>query len=177
MLVAGDVSFNLDIAKRFYECLVEEGRSVLFLSRNIVVILGNHEIWDWGGESCTSVRNLEGGVKAYRQLCHELGICFLHNDLFYLDGKMQKVIGEDYLREIDIHELRRLCLKSSLTILGGLCYSGFAAKYNAEAGLYRQNLQTMAEDVWQSKRFEELYLKLSEALNDQSVVVLTHTPK
>lgn len=177
LLIAGDISFNLELARLFYKCLVDALHATRLWHGHIIVILGNHELWDWGITSHTPLRDLDGVIEEYRKLCKELGIRFLHNDLFYLDEYEPRIIRENRLKEIDSEELRQLCLKSSLTILGGLGYSGLAPEYNAAAGLYRQNLQSMEDDIQQSKRFEELYLKVSEALCDQSVIILTHTPK
>ena len=177
LLIAGDVSFNLKLAKLFYECLVERLRASRFWPDHIIVILGNHEVWDWDITTHTPLRTLENLIEEYRIMCKEIGIRFLHNDLFFLDEQRSLILREKRLKEISAVDLRKLCSKSSLTILGGLGFSGLAPKYNSAAGLYRQNLQSVEEDIRHTKKFEEVYTKVSESLYDKKVVILTHTPK
>lgn len=178
LLIAGDVSFNMAIARVFYEYLVESLRSTRLSTRHVIVVLGNHEVWDWTAASDKPVRDLNGVVDEYRRMCHELGLCFLHNDLFILHRNYEpRILREEELRAISSDALRRLCLRSSLMILGGLGFSGLEPLHNAEAGLYRQNLTTLEEDVRQSRRFEELYLKMRDAAGDMKVIILTHTPR
>jgi len=185
LLIAGDVSFNFELAKMFYKCLVN---AIGIPPSNIIITLGNHELLDWNDTTQTPARDLIRIIDAYKKLCNELGIRFLHNDLFLLDeygtfGKYASrvstplIIRENRLKDMDPDEIRKLCSSSSLIILGGLGFSGLAPKYNATAGLYGQNVQSLEEDIYQSKRFEKVYLNVQEALRNQPVIVLTHTPK
>lgn len=174
VLIAGDVSFSFQLAKCFYEILI---RRMRLRRQNIVIVLGNHEIWDWSNATHIPLRDLEGVIEEYRKLSEELRITFLHNDLMILNEEQKIIIHENDILNYSAGELRELCRTSSLIILGGLGFSGLEPYHNATSGLYRQNLQCQEADVAQSKKFEMLYAKVMNALHDKCLIVMTHTPK
>lgn len=170
LVICGDVSFNFEIAKMFYRELVSY-RSVF--ANNIIVVLGNHELWEDG--------NYETTLKKYKDLFNELNITFLENELLLVKGKglggsIIKIAEDEIINSTD-EELRKLCIDSKLTILGGLGFSGLNPIFNANRGLYRNAIDSLELDKALSSRFEKLYLKLKNAINDKEIVILTHTPK
>lgn len=171
LLIAGDISFNFEVATIFYTEL-----SKFWNPRKIVVVLGNHELWDFNryGTSSAHAHNLYEIFQQYRNLFASLGISFLQNDLMISDGT---VISEEQLKSFDPDELAYICLKSPFVILGGLGFSGLCSEFNATQGIYRKTIMSLEDDIKQTKCFEYIYNKVREALGNDKVVVLTHTPK
>lgn len=175
LLVVGDTSFSFELSKLFYTELSKQWES----TSKIVVVLGNHELWDFNrdGTSCKKTNSLDDIINHYRDLFADLKICFLQNDLLISNGIGTRIIPEDQLESIDSDELNNLCLKSSIIMLGGLGYSGLNPVFNATQGIYRNTIKTLQEDIEQTKRFETVYSKINHALNKDRVIILTHMPK
>lgn len=176
LLIAGDVSFNFEVSKIFYEELIK-----LWDPIRIVVILGNHELWDYslvGVKENTDV-NLENIIQRYRDLFQVLKINFLHNELFILEeGQKVQIISEEQLLLIDENILKKSCLKSPFIIYGGLGFSGLNNYFNADNGIYRDTINTLTEDVKQTMKFENIYNQLEQTIGDnKQVIILSHTPK
>ena len=77
LLIGGDVSCCFEISKIFYNELCKYWKP-----SNIVVILGNHEIWDCNGTQGTTLNNsLEEVIEKYKLLFSKLKISFLQNSL------------------------------------------------------------------------------------------------
>lgn len=173
LLIAGDISFNFEVAAIFYRLLAKKWRWP-----NIIATLGNHELWDYGYN--TPQYGVEGQIECiqrYRKLFSELNITFLHNELFVLKNGEKLIINEEQLLTIEPVRLKKLCLESSLIVLGGLGYSGYNPEFNASKGIYREAVKNLQDDLFETKRFEAVYEKLSAQVGDFRVVVLTHTPK
>jgi len=71
-----------------------------------------------------------------------------------------------------------------MVILGGIGFTGYCNDknkngiiYNAEAGLYRNALTSLAGDILYTQKFEKLYHRVKEILGTQQIIILTHTPK
>lgn len=186
LLIAGDVSFNIEVSSLFYAELAKE-----WPPYKIVVVLGNHELWNFeqDGSSSDSANGLAGIITCYRKLFGNLGIRFLQNDLMILTrasheshstkytGEQVKIISEEQLLCVEPGELKATCLRSSLAILGGLGFSGLNPEMNATNGIYRETIASLAEDVEQTKRFERIYKTVNNEIGGEPVIVLTHTPK
>ncbi len=171
LLIAGDISFNFKISTIFYTELAK-----LWNPRKIVVILGNHELWDFNqyGTSSANTRTIDEIFQQYRDMFSSIGISFLQNDLILSNGT---IISEEQLKSLDSDELKYICLKSSFVIFGGLGFSGLCSEFNAAQGIYRETIISLEEDIRQTERFEYIYNKVRMALEKEQVVVLTHTPK
>ncbi|OMD73270.1 hypothetical protein BSK48_05215 [Paenibacillus odorifer] len=174
LLLAGDVSFNYEVSAIFYEELAK-----LWNPSHIVVVLGNHELWDFNrnGKPDDYCKSLEDIVYKYRELFSALHICFLHNELLILNDGQQVVIKEEELLTLPAETLKEICLKSSLNIFGGLGFSGYSSSFNATNGIYRNTINSLAEDIEQTKRFETIYTILNNAISIKPIIVLTHNPK
>lgn len=171
LLIAGDISFNFGISALFYKELVK-----LWNPRHIVVVLGNHELWDFNrhGTSHANTLTLEEIIQRYRDLFSSLNICFLQNDLLISSGR---IISEEHLKSIDPDKLKNICLNRPFVILGGLGFSGLNSEFNATQGIYRKTISSLDKDIEQTERFESIYNKVRKSLSRDKVVVLTHTPK
>lgn len=179
LLIAGDISFNFEISTIFYTELAKYMKlkfSYRWDPCQIVVVLGNHELWDFNRYGTTSAHahTLDEMYQQYRDLFASLGICFLQNDLMISN---RTVIPEEQLKSLDPEELKYICLKSPFVILGGLGFSGLCSEFNATQGIYRKTITSLDEDIRHTKRFENIYNKVRMALGNEKVVVLTHTPK
>ena len=73
LLIAGDTSFSYEINELFYTKLVEKWMT----KRRIIVVLGNHELWEYS--------SVEEAIKKYDELFKRLGITFLNNELLVAD--------------------------------------------------------------------------------------------
>lgn len=172
LLIAGDVACSVNLVKLFYEELVK-----CWDAERIVVVLGNHELWNVSAIFPADMKqNLDFIIDEYRSLFSNLGIRFLHNDLLLSDGQKTVILSEQQLSDMEPYILRRLGLKCSIIILGGLGFTGLAEKFNAAMGLYRTVVSTPM-DIAESKRFEELHNKVRISLGRNPAIILTHTPK
>lgn len=176
LLIAGDISFNFEISTLFYMELVKYIKMKFRSPQQIVVVLGNHELWDFNrrGDAYSNLFTLDEVIQQYRELFSSLGIRFLQNDLLLSNGM---IVPEKQLKTIDQDELRHICLKSSFAILGGLGFSGLNSKFNATHGIYRQTIQSLDEDIKQTSQFKFIYDKVKSVLGNDKVIILTHTPK
>lgn len=176
LLIAGDISFNFEISALFYMELVKYMKRKFWDPGHIVVVLGNHELWDFNrhGISHVNTLTLDEIIQRYRDLFSSLDICFLQNDLLISN---EMIISEEHLKSIDPDELKNICLKSPFVILGGLGFSGLNSEFNAIQGIYRRTISSLDDDVEQTERFEFIYNKVRKSLSRDRVVILTHTPK
>ena len=101
----------------------------------------------------------------------------MQNDLLIFSEWQNQIITESMLELIDLNELKVLCKKSSLMILGGLGFSGLNKEFNATQGIYRQTIKSLDEDIEQSNRFESICKKVKKSIGNDKVIVLTHTNK
>ncbi len=172
LLIAGDVSCSINLVRLFFEELVNH-----WDAKRIVVVLGNHELWNVGTVFPVDMKqNLDFIITEYRSLFSSLGIRFLHNDLLLTDGQKTVILSEQQLSNMEPHDLRHLGLRCSIIILGGLGFTGLAETFNASMGLYRTTVSTPM-DIAESKRFEDLHDMIHAALGKNPVIILTHTPK
>ncbi|OUA84528.1 hypothetical protein BK706_25705 [Bacillus thuringiensis serovar leesis] len=176
LLIAGDISFNFEISTLFYTELAEYMKSTFGSRCQIVVVLGNHELWDFNrrGVAHSNLLTLDEIIQQYRDLFSSLGVYFLQNDLLLSNGT---IISEKQLKSIDQDELKDICLKSPFVIMGGLGFSGLNSQFNATQGIYRQTITSLDEDIKQTNKFKLIYNKVKNVLGNDKVIILTHTPK
>ncbi len=169
ILINGDVSHSFEICKLFFESLEKVFK---YRVADIIVVLGNHETWEYNEFSKC--------VKQYRNFFKSLNITFLHNELLILERSClyeKKILSEEQILNMSCDEIKELCLKSNLIILGGLGFSGYNPKFNANCGLYRDCVNDLEEDLSETFRFEKVYQKIKDSISDRKIVVMTHTPK
>jgi len=173
LLIGGDISFNIEVAKIFYQQLSSQWE------KSIYVILGNHELWNRGIDfhpvDCEP--SVESVVAKYCELFDDTKITLLHNDLLVLSDYGKIILSERHLQDIEPNALLNICLKSNLIILGGLGFSGLCRDFNATHGIYRQTIISLEEDKLHTTRFTNIYNKLRTSIEKECVVVFTHTPK
>lgn len=167
-LIGGDVSSEFSIFELFVKIL---RKSVGSGRRNFVFVLGNHELWNFQGLSVDEI------VDKYRTVLKENGMYLLHNDLFYRnESDDMGIIPYDELIQSDNQAILEKLRCTRLVILGGLGFSGYNEEFNANDGVYRATVDRNTE-IQESKKFEQLYDKLTDVLAKKNTVIFTHTPK
>ena len=166
VLIGGDLSEDVNDYKRFISTLKNINVTNTFLT------LGNHEFWPFKGKT------IEEAVKFYKKLLAPNGMKLVHNNLYI--GKRNFVIRfeeitSEELETITDEELKKRCRDSSLIIFGGMGFSGLNEKFNANNGIYDGAI-TREQEIEESKRFHELYIKVTRCLRDRNVIVFTHMP-
>jgi predicted MPP superfamily phosphohydrolase len=182
LLIAGDVSFSYDISKLFYTTL----REILW-SKQIYVVLGNHELWDYKLLSKSKKSNLDAVdyyVEKYRELFSSLRIELIQNELVCLKYPVAETpfyehlkLNEEEINNLSTEQIRDFTKSSILTILGGIGFSGYSSDFNATNLIYRDIFTDLPTDLSYTQRFENIYKKSKEALSDKKIIVFTHTPK
>lgn len=180
LLIGGDVSFNFNIAELFYRELSKA------VHGKIIVVLGNHEFWDISLNRIAKMKKtnpIDYIIEKYRILFDKLNITLIQNELLTLKYVKRPYpyyeinrLSEGDLASMDSDQILAFCNRSILTIFGGVGFSGYAPKYNASIGIYREAIKTLDEDLLYTKNFEKLYSKCTEALISKEIIVLTHMP-
>lgn len=166
-LIGGDVSSDFSIFELFVKML----RKLAGSKRQFVFVLGNHELWGFPGLSVDEI------VDKYRTILKENGMYLLHNDLFYRnESDDMGIIPYNELIQSDNQALLEKLRRARLVILGGLGFSGYNQEFNANDGVYRETVDRNTE-TQESKKFEQLYDKLTGILAKKNTVIFTHTPK
>ena len=165
LIVLGDTSSEYIINKYFYKELNRR-------FKNIIVILGNHELW---------FDNYKKQIEKYCNLFKDLDIQLIHNGLYVMNeylllDKECRYYSFEELKRMTIKQLKEIGDNNRLLIFGGIGYSGLNNEFNANHGIYRDAL-TRIEEIKESAEFEKLYLKIRKALSYRQVVVATHMPK
>lgn len=179
LLIGGDVSHYKQLVSLFYDMLSRRWNGI------IISVLGNHELWDnhyeWNAPDYVS-RPVDEIVDDYRNrikrsFADKFYRVLLHNAVFIrYPGQKDGVIEERQLMSASDEDLREVCSKASLIILGSIGFSGLNPKFNAEYGLYRSAVTTLEDDKALSERFRSVYDKLNRCAGDKRVIILTHNP-
>ncbi len=172
LLIGGDVSFCFDISRIFYQELCNHWNP-----SNIVVVLGNHELWDFNRFGVKTTDNsLEVIIRQYGMLFNELGITFLQNALLIKKHFSSTILTEKDILNQSAEELRAIALDSNLIIYGGIGFSAYNAGFNATHGIYRQAITSIQNDLKYTRRSEIVYNKLCEVFPEDKLIVLSHMP-
>ena len=100
----------------------------------------------------------------------------LQNSIIYRDSKrvVHEITTEEIL-SLEDKELREKIRTSRVVFFGGLAFSGYNKKFNANFGIYRDTIDRTTE-IEESKKFEEIYNKVCSFCSDKNLVVFTHMP-
>lgn len=172
LLIAGDTASEFEIAKIFYKELVR-----FWKPEKIVIIPGNHELWDPRDE-------MENNIKVYREYFKGMGITFLQNDLLLVKNLDQQfILNEDKILKLSEEQLRKLAQECPIAVLGSIGFSGLNDNYNAMNMRYGKSFEELSaeearkRDISETRRFDTIYRKLLETLHRNKVIVLTHMQK
>ncbi|MBS6798466.1 MAG: DUF4116 domain-containing protein [Firmicutes bacterium] len=172
LLIAGDTSSIFEFAVIFYNELIQ-----WWDPNHIVVVSGNHELWDPYVE-------MEENVDIYREFFGNLRIIFLQNDLMCVEDRRKcEIFNETEILKMSDEEIRNKTQRSSLIILGGIGFSGLNKRFNASNIRYGKSFDELSrevaleKDIQEANRFNDIYIKISESLSKRRVLVLTHVRK
>lgn len=184
LIIVGDVDCQTKNVDYFFSQLRMRREGI------IIFILGNHEVWAWDMPN----PDLNEVVDKYRMICKKHNIIMLQNEIaFFYDERTgngellplfkYQVISEKELLNISIEELQIKAEKAKMIVFGSLGFSGKCKDltpqgsiYNADIGLYDDVVPTLLEDIEQSIKCENAYIKVLEALADYTVIIATHCP-
>lgn len=165
-LIGGDTAGDFETFKCLVNYLNTYSKGGYFF-----FVLGNHELWGLSGD------NYETIVTKYRQVLEENGsgrMRLVQNNLFYLDDDW-KEISEKELITISPNELRERVRGANVIVFGGVGFAGMSEELNANNGIY-MDVINREEEKANSTRFVRLYTKVTDALKDKNLIVLTHMP-
>lgn len=177
LLIAGDTAADFELAKIFYETLAYRWRG-----DKIVVIAGNHELFDQEKEMTVKLRE-------YKKFLNSLHIIFLQNSLLYIERKTlnnngeYKLLSGNQILKMSETELQEKLKYSPLAILGGIGFSGLLEEYNATTIRYGKSFDELSSDERlekdrkESKKFNQVYRKIKRTIPRKTVIVLTHVKK
>lgn len=161
LLIAGDVSSSYYLYEKFIKELSNcTGLTVIF-------VLGNHELWEFSNKSLDEI------VEKYKELISSHGMYLIHNSMVYFDNYSIKEITEKEINEHKVDDIRKKLNKSRLIIFGGVGFSGYNNRFNANVGLYRSTINRKQE-IDETKKFEKLYNKIIDIAHDKNTIILTH---
>ena len=169
LLIGGDVASNFEVFRLFVSVL----RTAVPDSIPIVFVLGNHELWNFSGYSFDQI------VSEYRKVLNNNGMYLLQNDLLFKndddDHSIQRISNE-VLWSMSKKEIRERVKNARLILYGGIGFAGYNNRFNADNGIYRDVIDR-EEERKQTKRFEQTYHIVCDALADRQVVIFTHMPQ
>ena len=170
LIIGGDVASSKSLEALFYRILRE------YWHGPIIGVLGNHELWD-NIDTSGAKQSVEQIKAEYRNILDRNGCILLENDLLICkDTNEWSIIDEESIMNYSDAELSAIMAESYYVMLGGLGFSGYAPKYNAEIGLYSDTVSSITKDKELSDRFRSVYEKVIRCAGDRQVVVITHTP-
>lgn len=171
LLIGGDVSSEFSVFEFFIKILKWKLDRKRYGKTEVVFVLGNHELWGFPEKSFEEIVNI------YRKLIEGNGMYLLQNELLYKDSddKICKISCNELLT-MSIRELRKQIQSTRIVILGGLAFSGYNERFNANHGVYQKTIDRV-EEIAETKKFEELYNKILPGICDKNTIIFTHTPK
>ena len=196
LVIVGDVSSDFDVFKILFEMIASYSREnkcvngqYIDLNR-IVFVLGNHELWPFGGKALTDI------AEEYRAFFSECnmksgpnGIKFylLQNTVYYEKRELDEeknnfercfsvphIIDEAELQALSVNDLHERLKHADFVMFGGIGFSGYNKTFNAKNGIY-QDVISRREEIHLSKQCEMLYNKVSASCQ-RPVVIATHMP-
>ncbi|MFI3329788.1 MAG: metallophosphoesterase [bacterium] len=160
--ILGDVSANFEISKEFYKVLSE-----VYYSQHIFIILGNHEY---------KTQPLEQTNKMYIELFNEISLNLLNNKFISIGKYKTHINTLEFFNTKTVEEVEKYFNEKALCIYGGTGFSGSNPNYNANIGLYNENV-TREQEVLESEKFNEGHEFLLRHLTNYPVVIFSHMPK
>lgn len=165
-LIGGDTSSDFDVFKSFVGHLHSANPTIDYF-----FTLGNHELWGKNGDQLPEI------IEQYREVLRIKGKGNMHlvqNNLFYADMGWNEITEEE-LSKMSLEQLREKTRGAYVIIFGGIGFAGMSDEFNADNGIYMDVLDREGETK-ESTKFLMLYEKVTTALKDKNLVVLTHMP-
>lgn len=173
LIIAGDIASDFRVYKWFIHYLSEAMSSVSIYSLDVIVILGNHELW--------AFPNLKPGEIANKYCAlveSDYRMHFMYNEVLYVDMKNHwrfSSFSSEQLLTMSEDDIASKLAMSQITFLGGIGFSGRNPFFNADNGIYRSVL-TRSEEIEQSEKMSKLHEIVCRATHGRNLVVCTHCP-
>lgn len=172
LLIGGDVSFSFEVSKLFYTELCK-----YMDPSKIVVVLGNHELWDsYGCRETNSKKLIKDITDKYISLFAKLKITFLQYSLLVVKKHTYSIISGKNILCKSIDELHSIAKDSNMLIYGGIGFSAYNPEFNATHGIYRKTIASLESDMQYTQQSELVYYKLMDAFSKDKLIVFTHMP-
>ena len=167
--IAGDISNNFSLYELFLKLMKKS-----HCNSKLFITLGNHELWTFPNFS------VKEKIEKFRDLIKKYDFHLLHNNLFYFDSndyfsKHPIEIDENNLFDLSLDELKNVLKYANIVIFGGIGFSAFNPNFNANNGIY-QNEMTFEEEMVETQKFNDLYEKVIGATKGKMLFVVTHMP-
>jgi hypothetical protein len=171
LLIGGDTSSNFKIFEMFVT-LLRNAIDEMYCGRvKVIFTLGNHELWDFSNCSFENI------VAKYEKLIIDNNMYLLQNNIVYkYDINNIGVISTHDLETMTKDEINDRLRRARAIIFGGLGFSAYNEKFNANQGIYRQTINR-EQEITEGKKFEKLYDKVCDELSNKKVIIFTHTPQ
>lgn len=163
-LIGGDITSDVSVYKNFINYYKQ-----INYSKKTFITLGNHELWDFEDVTFDSI------VNEYKKIINDSNMFLVQNNLYVVSYNKIREITENRLNELSLLDLRAETRDASLIIFGGIGFAGKNEKFNANNGIYRKTI-SREKEIELSNEFYNLYKKVSKALYDKNVIILTHMP-
>ena len=168
-LIGGDVSSDISIFELFVKLLRKTAGD--YSGRQFIFVLGNHEFWNFPKLAVDQI------VKRYKEIVEKYNMYLLQNELFYKNEKDDVgIISYGELMNLDNKVIYNKLKCSRVVILGGIGFSGYNEKFNANNGVYGKAVDR-GKEIQESRKIEKLYNKLLEILDNKNTIIFTHMPK
>lgn len=144
---------------------------------HIFTTLGDYEISSFPNETFDEI------VRKYKEILIRNRMYLLQNNLYYLEfdgiSTYEKMlifeITSEELIEISSEELQARTRRARLIVFGGIGFSGYNEKFNANNGIYN-GIINRNQEMAESQKFYKLYEKVRKSLSGRNVIVMTHMP-
>lgn len=163
LLICGDICSDFNLYSRFVNELNKNNKKIIFTT------LGNHELWAFEGKDLPYI------INQYDNELRKNNINLVHNNIYYYSFRRIYKISTETLEQLSEEELRNRLRLAEVIIFGGIGFSGYNKEFNADSGIYK-NVLLREQEIIESQKFEILYSKVSKALSDKNVIILTHMP-
>ena len=167
LLIGGDVASNIKLFELFVNLLKEKINNT---SKIVIFILGNHELWEFPGESVESISD------RYREIVNQSGMYLKHNSMICLDSNnnVYEIKKDDLVNKTE-KEVKDLTRSNRLNVFGGIGFAKYNNFFNANRGIYRDALNRN-DEIYESEKYERLYRKIvNVTLNN--TIILSHFPR
>lgn len=169
VLIGGDIASEFWVYKLFIN-LLRQTIDELCLYINVVITLGNHDLWSFSGTPLNAI------IKEYRDLLSSNKMYLLQNEILYLDKDNQVgCISEQQLSKYSSEELKEILRAARIALFGGIGFSKYNEKFNATAGIYRSTI-SREEEINEGEKIEKFYERVVPILLEKNTIILTHTP-
>lgn len=168
VIFVGDISFNFEIFKSFFE---EYSSNIEYKT---FFILGNHEVWDIN--FIKEKKNYIDIVEIYRNFLNSLPnpIILLENQLYFPNSNL--IYNADDIMSLTKSDINKLFSHNGYAIFGALGFTMYKDS-NIDKKVYKQLLIDSKTKNKLSSLTNKLHTKLKDIASTKKIFFATHIPK